>query len=214
MLFVSYRMISFHTVHIMITFLLTLYSAGSVCRKASDCSQYSFLSNAIESNRSDLLPAGYNFESTSLLMESLCSPQYCSISSSCDSNYLPYYQFGLTSVESCCSGITLNDPCMQSGKQNDKYSFNLSLGALVSTCNEKLACNPSLDITSNAMICSISSAPVSTQWIGIILTLIAAALTNLGLNLQKLALRKRHEKVVKKKEHERLGLFYRYDKKL
>jgi hypothetical protein len=59
------------------------------------------------------------------------------------------------------------------------------------------------------MVCATAAPPQSTQWIGIILTLIAAALTNLGLNLQKLALRKRHEKEVKKIEKEKIGLFYR-----
>jgi hypothetical protein len=59
------------------------------------------------------------------------------------------------------------------------------------------------------MVCSTFEPPKSTQWIGIALTLIAAAATNIGLNLQKFALRKRQEKVVKRKEKEQLGLFYR-----
>jgi hypothetical protein len=97
--------------------------------------------------------------------------------------------------EKCCRGIPQKEPCLQAG-------------ALVETCTESSVCLPDENLESNRNICSVPSKK-STQWIGIMLTLLGAGITNLGLNLQKFALRKRHEKVIRKKEEERRGVFYR-----
>ena len=75
-------------------------------------------------------------------------------------------------------------------------------------CKTGSICSPSEDINSSDQTCVENLPAKNTQWIGIVLSLIAAALTNLGLNLQKFALRKRHEKVVKRIESERQSVFH------
>lgn len=193
-------------------------STGSVCRQPSDCAQYAYLANAVKSNRSDLLPVGYTIETVGSYMDSICAPQFCTIKSSCDPNYYPFFGNGLSSTESCCAGIAPNDPCIQTGtfcllalsiRLILKKEYIFIAGSLVTSCADKTSCTPSADFNSAAMTCATSTPQTTTQTIGIILTLIAAVLTNLGLNLQKFALRKRHEKEVKKKEKEKIGLFYR-----
>jgi hypothetical protein len=108
----------------------------------------------------------------------------------------PYFDgVGFPTAEKCCRGIVQGQPC-------------LPAGVFVETCKESSSCIPNAVFESNQNVCSVPSK-ASTQWIGIVLALVGAAITNMGLNLQKFALRKRHEKVVRKKERERLGLFYR-----
>ncbi|KAJ3344552.1 NIPA-like protein 3, partial [Kappamyces sp. JEL0680] len=168
---------------------------GSLCRQASDCSQFAFLDSAIKGNRTNLLPVGYDLNNIGSFMDGLCSPDYCTIASECAANYGPFFGVPPPS-QKCCAGVGSGDPCVQAG-------------SLVATCATGTSCFPSQNIESGGMVCMLSHPAESTQWIGIVLTLIAAAATNVGLNLQKFALRKRQEKVVKKKEKERLGLFYR-----
>ncbi|KAJ3310116.1 hypothetical protein HDV04_005382 [Boothiomyces sp. JEL0838] len=96
--------------------------------------------------------------------------------------------------QGCCGGIAELQRC-----EPVLYS--------VGTCAGQAVCTPDIDPSSNASRCVVPTK-ASTTWIGIILNLISATTTNIGLNLQKLALRKRHEKVVRKKERETVGLVY------
>jgi hypothetical protein len=143
-----------------------------------------------------LFPLGISTANIEEYLQTICTPDACTIASSCETVSAPFYDgVGFPASEKCCKGIVQGQPC-------------LPAGVLVETCKESSSCIPNGVFESNQNVCSVPSK-ASTQWIGIVLALVGAAITNMGLNLQKFALRKRHEKVVKKKERERLGLFYR-----
>lgn len=56
-----------------------------------------------------------------------------------------------------------------------------------------------------ALVCQPVIKP-ATLWIGILVTLVGAATLNVGLNIQKLALRKRHEGKLRKTEHDKIKI--------
>ncbi|KAH6566612.1 hypothetical protein BASA50_000892 [Batrachochytrium salamandrivorans] len=174
-------------------------AAGEMCKKPSDCSIYQYVDRAIARNSSSsLLPAAAISNPTAYL-NSVCAPEYCTIASSCSTNSDPLFNAdpasGVINIpgqylgQSCCTGATTTDTCAQ-------------LGSFLDICNNDNVCSTSSDPNINHLIC-VHISERSTQWIGVIITLVGAATLNIGLNLQKLALRKRHEKVVKKKEQQR-----------
>jgi multidrug transporter EmrE-like cation transporter len=130
-------------------------------------------------------------------LKSLCDPQYCTIASTCDSASDPLFQTTnpVTLPEyipgqACCGGGNIGSTCS-------------SLGHVLPTCDLAGVCQVSLNVSDNNSYCG----PVNkraTQWIGVVITLIGAAFLNVGLNLQKLALRKRHEKTQAKKLQKRM----------
>ncbi|KAJ3274727.1 NIPA-like protein 3 [Terramyces sp. JEL0728] len=129
-------------------------------------------------------------------MANICSPNFCTIESSCQAVSDPFSSTMSISLDlqGCCGGIAEKQRC-----EPVLYS--------VGTCAGQAVCTPDIDPSSNESRCVVPTK-ASTTWIGIILNLISATTTNIGLNLQKLALRKRHEKVVRKKERETVGLVY------
>lgn len=179
-------------------------SSGNICRQSSDCSYHAYLTNIINQNRTELFPLLNNQIRTRAQMNSflqgICSQEYCTKASSCSIASEPY--FGGVKLEDslsnkCCRGAEKNQICQKAGAD------------LVEICTESQHCIPDpQNVKSDKFICSIESKK-SSQWIGIVLTLISAITTNMGLNLQKLALRKRHMKKVQKKQEERIGIFYK-----
>ncbi|KAL2912458.1 hypothetical protein HK105_208030 [Polyrhizophydium stewartii] len=173
-----------------------MVSAGELCTKASDCAIHEYVRRSISGNITGRLPAGAAANPQAYL-DSVCSPQYCTIASTCSSSSDPLFNVDsgpLTLPEqregqSCCGGAATQDVCLQ-------------LGSFLDTCAIDNKCSPSSDPTQTNETCTAVSER-STQWIGVVITLVGAATLNIGLNLQKLALRKRHEKVVKKKEQDR-----------
>jgi hypothetical protein len=179
-------------------------SSGNICRQSSDCSYHSYLTNIIKENRTELFPLVDNQiqtpEQMQMFLQGICSPEYCTQASSCSIASEPYFG-GLKLEDSksnkCCRGAKKNQICRKAGAN------------LVEVCTDDHHCIPDpQNLSSDKFVCSIESKK-DTQWIGIILTLISAATTNMGLNLQKLALRKRHLKKVQKKQEERIGIFYK-----
>ncbi|XJO74685.1 hypothetical protein BDV3_005470 [Batrachochytrium dendrobatidis] len=174
-------------------------AAGELCSRSSDCSVYEYIRRTVARNASaSLLPTGSVANMTGY-MNSICSPSYCTIASTCSRISDPLFNydptFGIINLpdqhvgNSCCGGATDHDACSQ-------------LGSFLDICSIDHTCSASPDPTIDHLTC----APVSersTQWIGVIITLVGAATLNIGLNLQKLALRKRQEKFVKKKEQQR-----------
>ncbi|KAH6579792.1 hypothetical protein BASA61_010027 [Batrachochytrium salamandrivorans] len=165
-------------------------AAGEMCKKPSDCSIYQYVDRAIARNSSSsLLPAAAISNPTAYL-NSVCAPEYCTIASSCSTNSDPLFNAdpasGVINIpgqylgQSCCTGATTTDTCAQ-------------LGSFLDICNNDNVCSTSSDPNINHLIC-VHISERSTQWIGVIITLVGAATLNIGLNLQKLALRKRHEK--------------------
>ncbi|KAJ3332698.1 hypothetical protein HDU76_013377 [Blyttiomyces sp. JEL0837] len=159
---------------------------GEICQRASDCAQYQYVQRQLNKNITADIILGQPGINITTYLEGLCSPSFCTISSFCtDSNFdllnsssnpfdLPEYP----SHDACCAGGSTSMTCSSIA------------GGSLNTCD--------LDNTCQNFTC----APINkkaTQWIGILISLIGAAFLNVGLNLQKLALRKRHETTQKKK---------------
>jgi hypothetical protein len=68
-----------------------ILSPGSECQQPSQCSYYSFLGDLLLKNRTELLPDGVGFGDIPLLMENVCTPSACSVSSSCNSNFKVFF---------------------------------------------------------------------------------------------------------------------------
>jgi hypothetical protein len=151
------------------------------------------LSNLQAENKTELFPVLP--EQLDAYMQGICTEDACDITSSCAKAADPFLINNLQPSK-CCRGAKQNETCRRAG-------------GLVNICEDEFSsCVPDPVVASNAFICAAESKE-NTQWIGVVLTLIAATLSNMGLNLQKLALRKRHEKKVQKKAQEQLGIFYR-----
>ncbi|KAJ3407210.1 hypothetical protein HDU80_009354 [Chytriomyces hyalinus] len=100
-------------------------------------------------------------------LSALCAPQYCTIAS-----------------DSCCAGGAVGDTCASFGTAGTNPKT-------VSTCSPSTSCRASSD-SSTDLFCSLADQK-STLWIGIVISIFGAAANNIGLNLQKLALRRRSE---------------------
>ncbi|KAI8811268.1 hypothetical protein BJ742DRAFT_674804 [Cladochytrium replicatum] len=182
--------------------------AGEFCTQASECAIYQYIQRNIERNVSlnTVLPnyLANSAENLTAFMNSICDSTQCTYASTCDYSKDPLfiidnqpssqYEWGNAK---CCSGGGVNWQCTQ-------------MGTFLDTCNASSICTPfhnqQLDPSlgfpvpdPNHQYCSTDDLR-STQWIGIVLSLIGSALLNVGLNVQKLALRKRHEA---RKERER-----------
>ncbi|KAI8893549.1 magnesium transporter NIPA-domain-containing protein [Globomyces pollinis-pini] len=168
---------------------------GTYCNQPSDCSQYAMLRNAIQSNRTYLFPKGVTSTNIAAYMENICSPVHCAEESSCQISSDPFIQLNLPETK-CCGAVEPLQRCEKVAQRTE-------------TCVEGYLCTPDDDLNSDLSTCKKKDPPQSTQWIGIILSLLSSITVNIGLNLQKLALRKRHEKVIRRKERERIGIFYR-----
>ena len=170
-----------------------------------DCALYYFAYRNANSPNSTTLSTNPVLD-PSTYGNSICSPDYCRLGSQCDISFDPIY-YALnnqlpsstdTSIR-CCGFIKSGQPCAK-------------IANTVDTCEvsaQQCIVNP-LTLTGGSITSSNSSALIcqdkvvaSQLWIGIVITLVAAVANNLGLNLQKLALRKRHEKEVKKLQTER-----------
>ncbi|ORX90792.1 hypothetical protein K493DRAFT_304606 [Basidiobolus meristosporus CBS 931.73] len=140
-----------------------------LCRVPEECASYqSYL-------RSNVTPPA-----------NLCSPNYCTIQSTCDGAWtLPYSPNNLNSG-SCCGGVSMNQKCtLLSGEVNscssgswchiDKPGFTQQRGV-----SESGICH---DVNEKNSI-----------WVGVVLVLLGGTTLNIGLNLQKFALRKNQEK--------------------
>jgi hypothetical protein len=161
--------------------------AGSMCYRASDCAAYSYYARALANNESlSLFPPSAQSDPIAY-METLCGSEYCSIYT-CDTatQYLnstnPPPLPGVTTSTFCCSGIQTGLACEIEANDLDP-------------CQTGTACtiNPETP-DSTALTCVPLSARGSTTWIGVVIACVAAVLTNIGLNMQKYALRKRLEK--------------------
>ncbi|KAJ3210017.1 hypothetical protein HDU82_008963 [Entophlyctis luteolus] len=175
--------------------------AGQLCSKASDCAQYQWVSRKLLANASFqyIMGSGYTGTNDSAAyLASLCDPGYCTIASACSVDYsslfnpanplkLPTY----SNDQACCAGGPTEATCSVFGASS--YT--------VSTCGTDESCTTG---SSTDLFCATSSSNSSTLWIGVVITIIGAAANNIGLNLQKLALRKRSEKVEAQKEEKRI----------
>ncbi|KAI8811725.1 hypothetical protein BJ742DRAFT_674422 [Cladochytrium replicatum] len=181
--------------------------AGEFCTQASECAIYQYIQRNIERNvaLNTVLPnyLANSAENLTAFMNSICDSTQCTYASTCDYSKDPLfiidnqpstqYEWG----NAKCDGGGVNWQCTQ-------------MGTFLDTCNASSTCTPfhnqQLDPSlgfpvpnPNNQYCSTDDLR-STQWIGIVLSLIGSALLNVGLNVQKLALRKRHEA---RKEKER-----------
>ncbi|TPX45616.1 hypothetical protein SeLEV6574_g03766 [Synchytrium endobioticum] len=177
--------------------------AGEICNVATDCAAAEYMARAERSTAASpstssstiyRIPDALGANVTSYIA-GLCSRQYCTIQSTCDSYSDPL--FPSTSAgqpiypfpagdESCCGGAQDTWPCAK-------------LGGYLDTCGSDEVCTAK---GPNNHTC-VSIDVKSQQWIGIVLTLLGAATLNIGLNLQKLALRKRNEQIQEKKAEAR-----------
>ncbi|KAJ3100571.1 NIPA-like protein 3 [Physocladia obscura] len=119
----------------------------------------------------------------------LCGPSFCTIASACspDSTALfnpanPLQLPTFSEGQACCDGSPSDATCATFG----------TASVSVDTCTVDTSCEAGSNSTSSD-VCKATNLD-STLWIGILITIIGAAANNIGLNLQKLALRKRNEK--------------------
>jgi hypothetical protein len=159
-------------------------STGNICRTNRDCASYAYVQSVVQRNSTESL--AFDYQSW---MENACAPQHCNLESSCETVSNP---FQATASEKCCAGLPTLNTC---------ESFKVGI------CEEGTTCIPDANPESSIRTCAATSK-TSTQWIGILLTFIGAATSNVGLNVQKYAHRKRHEKRVIKRERSRMGFLY------
>ncbi|KAJ3032680.1 hypothetical protein HK097_005152, partial [Rhizophlyctis rosea] len=179
-------------------------AASQPCTQSSQCAQYHYLNRAIQQNATltDYVPSS-EVPNLPNLLSNICSASACTISSTCDSSSDPLFASGaqvhipdLRDNLTCCHGASPTWTCAQ-------------LGNFLDTCDPESECHPNPDGITNNQVC-IPVNQKKNQWIGVVITLLGAATLNIGLNLQKLALRKRSErKRVLIREHlrERLDAF-------
>ncbi|KAH6601795.1 hypothetical protein BASA61_001761 [Batrachochytrium salamandrivorans] len=173
-------------------------AAGEMCKKPSDCSIYQYVDRAIARNSSSsLLPAAAISNPTAYL-NSVVHQSTAPLRPAA----LPTQIHCLTRTQLLESLIFLaniwaSPAALVPLRLIHVHSWAHSwISAITTTC---VLLHP---IQISPPHC-VHISERSTQWIGVIITLVGAATLNIGLNLQKLALRKRHEKVVKKKEQQR-----------
>ncbi|KAF8953610.1 NIPA-like protein 3, partial [Entomortierella lignicola] len=128
----------------------------------------------------------------------LCSPQHCTIESSCGSPWqdsdAPQNHAFTGSSMSCCGGQPTGDICSL-------------VGSNVDTCEYQSVCNFDSEDYNGTGTCQAVDEREHV-WIGVVITLISSTILNIGLNGQKYALRKHDERRVQKEiemeeEHER-----------
>ncbi|TPX32602.1 hypothetical protein SmJEL517_g04323 [Synchytrium microbalum] len=165
-------------------------AAGELCSAATDCAVAEYISRAQRSGSTFTVPPVIS-SNISGYLSTLCAPQYCSIQSTCDSSSDPLFPTSSSgSIEypapfTCCGGAPDTWPCAK-------------MGQFLDSCASDEVCT-----AANGASTCVSINAKSQQWIGIVLTLMGAATLNVGLNLQKLALRKRNEKIQEKKAEAR-----------
>ncbi|KAK9767415.1 hypothetical protein K7432_002815 [Basidiobolus ranarum] len=146
-----------------------IVAAGELCRAPEECASYqSYLRNNMTAP------------------QNLCSAKYCTIQSTCDGAWtLPYAPNGLESG-SCCGGVLLDQKCsLLSGEVN---SCEAGSGCVI----ENNASTQQRGVTVSGVCQDINEK--HSIWIGIVLVLLGGTTLNIGLNLQKFALRKSQEK--------------------
>ncbi|KAJ3125003.1 hypothetical protein HK098_000668 [Nowakowskiella sp. JEL0407] len=186
--------------------------AGKVCSASSECALYQYIQRQLSANisASTFLPSTAS-SNLSKFLDTICSPEFCTIASPCD-----YKQDVLTFGElqpslqlqhnpsnySCCAAAKIDWQCTQ-------------MGGYLTTCGVESVCQPydgktQVDGKSelpkkvlNLQYCVDTNSGKSGQWIGIVMVLLGATLLNVGLNVQKMALRKRHEQ---KRESDRMQI--------
>ncbi|ORX89804.1 hypothetical protein K493DRAFT_305455 [Basidiobolus meristosporus CBS 931.73] len=116
----------------------------------------------------------------------ICSAQYCTIQSTCDGAWtLPDAPYNLQSG-TCCGGVHIDQNCsMLSGEVNP--------------CDDGSICHIENNSSRQQRGITVSGVCVSSNekhsiWIGVILVLLGGTTLNIGLNLQKYALRKIQER--------------------
>ncbi|KAF9401964.1 hypothetical protein BGX21_000064 [Mortierella sp. AD011] len=168
-------------------------AAGEQCGVPSDCAAFAFYSQRNLSVPSDL-----------------CSPQYCTIESTCgspwqDSNAPSNRSFGESGITSCCGGQPIDAICSLVGSNVDTCEYHSTCSFDVDNGVDGLL--PDQMRQQGLGVCQ----PIDQRknvWIGVVITLISSTVLNLGLNGQKYALRKHDERRVLKElemeeEHER-----------
>ena len=159
-------------------------ASNNLCTSNRDCAAYGYILDSIERNIT------LNFDYNEFL-SNLCAPQHCTIQSDCLEASGPLLKNN-NILGGCCRGIPVDGTCALNGME---------------LCTDQHHCYPDSNPNSNSRICTVLSKN-STQWIGIVLTLLGAATSNMGLNIQKYAHRKRFEKQTIIKERGKMGILY------
>ncbi|KXS15171.1 hypothetical protein M427DRAFT_123868 [Gonapodya prolifera JEL478] len=153
--------------------------ANNICSRPSDCAAYVYYQRQLAAGVSLNSPRTFPPEVTNATayLNSLCSPAYCD-STTCDVSLEFIGPSTPGSNYACCGGIETGLTCSVLIYENDPCENHASC-QLVAELGES-QCR---DVNYHDSI-----------WIGVVITLCGATITNLGLNLQKYALRKRLEK--------------------
>ncbi|KAJ3115127.1 hypothetical protein HDU96_001139 [Phlyctochytrium bullatum] len=177
-----------------------LAGAGEFCKRASDCVQYQYVSRELQRNRTIESIVGRPVSNASVYLEGLCSPYACTIASGCGSFSDPLFS---SPNQLLLPEYTPGQACCVGGRDNDICSTLTNLN--MQTCDVNMKCQAA-GTPENPISTCRSVDLKSQQWVGVVLCLIGGSMINVGLNLQKLALRKRHEKKQEKKLRNRMRI--------
>ncbi|KAK9720916.1 hypothetical protein K7432_003838 [Basidiobolus ranarum] len=144
-------------------------AAGELCQAPEECASYnSYL-------RANMTPPA-----------DMCSSKYCTIQSTCDGAWtLPYAPYNINSG-TCCNAVQLDQKCYL-------------LSGEVNPCQDGSGCH--IENSSSSQQRGVTEIGVCKDnndkhsiWIGVVLVLLGGTTLNIGLNLQKYALRKSQER--------------------
>ncbi|KAJ3141439.1 NIPA-like protein 3, partial [Irineochytrium annulatum] len=181
-------------------------TSGQYCGVPNDCMQYHYVQRQLQekSNLTRILGASSPYANNSdptAYYASLCSPSNCLISS-CDShsdflfptsnpNNFPTYLEGFA----CCGGGPVEGTCSTT---------------ILSTCDSLSTCADAPDPLDPSLHCVAKGSQNHNIVVGIVISLIGASMLNIGLNLQKLALRKRYQKKQKRQMERNFGILQKF----
>ncbi|KAJ3104583.1 hypothetical protein HDU97_009095 [Phlyctochytrium planicorne] len=175
---------------------------GEICKKASDCTHFQWVSRQLRKNVSIEAIVGRPVANVSAYLDALCSPTACTIASNCNSFSDPLFN---TKNQLLLPEYIQGQACCVGGAQGETCSTVSG----VATCGLNEECSiVSADVQDNTLQC-VPANLKKKLWVGVLLTVLSAIFTNMGLNVQKLALRKRHEKKQEKKLERRMKIIQR-----
>ncbi|KAF9580732.1 NIPA-like protein 3 [Lunasporangiospora selenospora] len=181
-------------------------SAGELCSVATDCAANSFYVQLNLTTPVDL-----------------CSPRHCTLESTCGSPWTRpdapsdrYFDTSPQAKVSCCGGQPTASICSLIGSNVDTCEYHNVCKFDLSEVDRAIANADStnnLGLTKDQMqqmgigVCQKIDQR-NHVWIGVIITLVGSTVLNIGLNVQKFALRKHDERRVQKElemeeEHQR-----------
>ncbi|KAJ3097691.1 hypothetical protein HDU97_004680, partial [Phlyctochytrium planicorne] len=184
------------------SFCSFVVGTGEICKKASDCSHFQWVSRQLRKNVSIEAIAGRPILNVTEYLDALCSPSACTIASNCNSFSDPLFS---TNNQLLLPEFIHGQACCVGGAEGETCSTVSGVATCGINQERSVISADVLDNTLQCVPCNLKKK----LWVGVLLTVLSAMFTNMGLNVQKLALRKRHEKKQEKKLQRRMKIIQR-----